>query len=83
MSSDFPVRGPTEFQADEVEFEGKTYRARWRYSNEWSTVPLFKLEDPFAAFVGQERIFVDGVEVYWHAYHGGLIRDKYFPSVLQ
>jgi len=82
LPTEFPVRGPREFLSDEVAFEDVLYRGEWRYENRWMPISLFPTSDPFAAFAGQERIYLNGREVYWHAYQGGLIRDKYFPSVL-
>jgi hypothetical protein len=83
MPPEFPVRGPREFRASEIEFEGTRFCGEWTYTNIWEPVPLFDTQDPFASYVGQERISVNGMEVYWHAYHGGLVRDKYFPLVLR
>lgn len=82
MPLEFPVRGPHEFRASEVEFEGARFCGEWMYTNSWKAMPLFDTEDPFASYVGQERISLNGIEVYWHAYHGGLVRDKYFPLVV-
>lgn len=82
LPSEFPVRGPQEFRASEVEFEGRRFSGEWVYVNNWGRVPLFDTEDPFASYSGEERISLNGTEVYWHAYHGGLVRDKYFPFIL-
>jgi hypothetical protein len=83
MPREFPVRGPHEFRINEVEFEGVRLRGEWEYTNSWKSVRLFDIEDPFVSFVGEERILVNGIEVFWHAYHGGLVHDKYFPAVVQ
>jgi len=83
MTREFPVRGPEEFSAREVEFEGERFSGEWIYTNNWKGVSLFGIEDPFTSYIGEERILYNGVEVYWHAYHGGLVRDKYFPIVVQ
>jgi hypothetical protein len=83
MPLEFPVRGPREFRASEVEFEGARFQGEWVYTNTWESVPLFDTEDPFASYVGQERISVNGTEVHWHAYHGGVVQDRYFPLVLR
>jgi len=79
---DFPVRGPQLYRAEGVVFENTSHCGEWEYVNEWKAIRLFDTEDPFASYAGQERIYLNGIEVYWHAYHGGLIRDKYFPLLI-
>ena len=79
---EFPVRGPRLFSATEVMFEKARFGGEWVYNNDWKGVPLFDTDDPFVSYVGQERILLNGTEVYWHAYQGGFVRDKYFPCVL-
>jgi hypothetical protein len=81
LPAEFPVRGPRAFNATEVIFEGAKFCGEWTYQNDWKGVPLFDTTDPFASYAGQEHISLNGTEVYWHAYHGGFVRDKYFPSV--
>jgi len=83
MPLEFPVRGPREFRSKKVEFEGIRCSGDWVYRNNWGNVRLYNTDDPFAAYVGQERISLNGTDVYWHAYHGGLVRDKYFPLVTE
>jgi hypothetical protein len=83
LPEEFPVRGPHLFQVPEVNFEGISIHGEWKYINEWKLVPLFNSSDPFSSFIGQERIFLNGMEIYIHAYQGGLIRDKYFPFILE
>lgn len=82
MSKDFPVRGPKEFSSKVVEFEDYKINGDWIYRNKWKGVSLFNNEDPFTSYIGEEHIFYNGIEVYWHGYHGGLVRDKYFPSIV-
>lgn len=76
---DFPVRGPKLCEVESVEFEGEKYEGEWKYTNNWKGLTINGSEDPFSAFSGMERIYLNGVEVYSHVYQGGLIRDKYFP----
>ena len=83
MTKDFPVRGPLRFRSEEVDFEGIKVRGEWLYTNTWKGVSLYDNEDPFTSYSGEEKILYNGIEVYWHAYHGGLIRDKYFPLMVQ
>lgn len=82
MPLEFPVRGPREFKAYKVEYEGKSFHGEWLYVNLWKPLPLWEEEDPFVAYKGEEYIFLNGVKAYWHVYHGGLVRDKYFPFTL-
>lgn len=82
LPGEFPVRGPREFRASKVKFENTVFRGDWIYRNEWHAVPLFETDDPFASFVGQEQIHLNGAEVYWHGYQGGFVRDKHFPFSL-
>lgn len=83
LPSEFPVRGPHYFSAEGVNFEGDTYFGKWEYINEWKGVPLFDTDDPFAAFQGEETIRCNNTTIYWHGYHGGFLRDKYFPIILK
>jgi hypothetical protein len=83
LPPEFPVRGPSMFRATEVQFEDARFGGEWIYTNMWEALPLFDNEDPFAAYTGQERISLNGTEVYWHAYQGGFVRDKYFPLILR
>lgn len=80
---EFPVRGPREYRAVEVKFEGAQFSGDWLYTNTWQAVPLFDTDDPFASYVGHERISLNRTDIYWHAYQGGIVRDKYFPLILQ
>lgn len=82
LPSDFPVRGPKYFHSDIVEFEGQIYYGNWEYENNWKHIPIYNTTDPFAAYQGEEIIRCNGITVYWHGYHGGFLRDKYFPIVL-
>ncbi len=79
---DFPVRGPRFFTLDRVVFNGEVYEGRWEYENNWNRIPIYNTEDPFAAFHGEEFIRCNGTIIYWHGYHGGFLRDKYFPIIL-
>lgn len=83
LPSDFPVRGPKYFHSDMVEFEGQIYYGNWEYKNNWKHIPIYSTTDPFAAYQGEEVIRCNGITVYWHGYHGGFLRDKYFPIVLK
>lgn len=83
MPDDFPVRGPKQYSTENVAFENNIIEGDWQYNNRWKSIPTFNLTDPFASFVGEESIKYNGIEVYWHAYHGGLIRDKYFPIIIE
>jgi len=80
---EFPVRGPKRYITTEVIYEDNTINGDWEYKNEWKHVPIFNSTDPFISFVGEESITFNGIEVYWHAYHGGLIRDKYYPLIIE
>jgi len=82
MPLEFPVRGPKKHFANSVNFENQTYSGEWMYKNEWKKSSIFSCDDPFLSFVGEESIYYNGVEIYWHAYHGGIIRDKYFPALI-
>jgi len=83
LPKEFPVRGPAKFSTTSVFAEGKEITGKWEYTNKWENIPLFKTTDPFASFRGFETIKLDGKEVFWHAYHGGLIYDKYFPFLIK
>lgn len=82
MNEHFPVRGPSKYRATEVLYGGLRFGGDWVYENQWKAVPLHGTCDPFASYIGQERILLNGIQLYWHVYHGGLILDKYFPFVL-
>ena len=73
---DFPVRGPSMFESTDEFGDMLVDPGIWRYTNEWASLPLFGYEDAFLAFQGLERITVDGIDVYLHAYVGGLSKDK-------
>lgn len=83
LPPEFPVRGPREFRTTELEVEGTRVCGEWSYANEWKASSLFDTDDAFASYVGRERILLNGVEVYWHAYQGGLVRDKFFPIIVE
>jgi len=83
LPPEFPVRGPSTYHCPKVKFENAYFQGDWTYTNVWQCVPLFDTEDPFASYAGQERISLNGTDVYWHAYHGGLVRGKYFPLSVQ
>lgn len=40
----------------------------WEYENNWKKIPVYSIEDPFAAFQGEEVIRCNGIVVYWHGY---------------
>jgi|GEM_PF-2821737 len=80
IPKDFPVRGPREFKAEISEYKDDSVKGDWQYSNDWKQIPLFDTNDPFAAFLGEEKISFNGKDVYWHGYQGGLLFDKYFPT---
>lgn len=83
LPSEFPVRGPRYFHADQIDFEGESYHGSWEYENNWKRIPIYSIEDPFTAFQGEEVIRCNGIVVYWHGYQGGFLRDKYFPIILK
>lgn len=82
LPPEFPVRGPHYFHADRIDFENESYYGNWEYQNNWKRIPIYNSDDPFAAFQGEEYIRCNGIELYWHGYHGGFLRDKYFPIIL-
>ena len=73
---------PHYFHADRIDFENESYYGNWEYQNNWKRIPIYNSDDPFAAFQGEEYIRCNGIELYWHGYHGGFLRDKYFPIIL-
>ena len=83
LPPEFPVRGPHYFHANQVDFEGESYHGNWEYENNWKKIPVYSIEDPFAAFQGEEVIRCNGIVVYCHGYQGGFLRDKYFPIILK
>lgn len=82
LPPDFPVRGPHYFRVDRIDFENESYYGNWEYENNWKSIPIYGCKDPFAAFQGEECIKCNGIKIYWHGYHGGFLRDKYFPIIL-
>lgn len=83
LPPEFPVRGPHYFHANRVDFDGESYYGNWEYENNWKKISVYSVEDPFVAFQGEEVIRCNGIAVYWHGYHGGFLRDKYFPIILR
>jgi hypothetical protein len=79
---DFPIRGPKIYKANIATYDEFSATGEWEYQNDWDVLPLFIHKhnvDAFESYKGFEKIFFNGKQVYWHAYHGGLIFDKYFP----
>ena len=83
LPKSFPIRGPEHFHTDVVEYKGKQYYGKWEYENHWKGIPIFDILDPFASFQGEEYIKCNDIIIYWHGYHGGFLRDKYYPLVLK
>ena len=83
LPADFPIRGPRYLNSDVVIYDGVRYFANWEYENQWEGVPIYKTDDPFAAFQGKEIIRCNGETIYWHGYQGGFLRDKYYPIVVE
>jgi len=80
LPEDFPVRGPKLFQATSATSQGRQIMGDWKYVNSWEGLPLFSENaDPFASYRGLEYIYFNDKMVYWHAYQGGLIYDKFTP----
>lgn len=70
----FPIRGPKYFELNQVEHEGIITKGEFIYTNRWS--------GDIKKFVGHEVIKWNGREVYYHDYIGGIVRNRYFPSVI-
>ena len=83
LSVDFPVRGPRYHNSDVVIYNEICYFANWEYENQWKGIPVYEIDDPFAAFQGEEIIRCNGKTIYWHGYQGGFLRNKYYPIVLK
>ncbi len=80
LSEDFPVRGPKIFEATSASSQNKQILGDWKYLNSWEYLPLYlDVCDPFVSYRGLEYIYFNDEMVYWHAYQGGLIYDKYAP----
>lgn len=74
LPKDFPIRGPEIFKHSTVELEDKIYKGDFIYKNQWT--------GDIRRFTGYEEILWDGRVVYYHDYIGGLVRNKYFPTVV-
>jgi len=70
----FPIRGPKRFQLSEYIKGGKRIDAEIVYINNW--------EGTLARFKGEEKIIIDGAEVFYHDYMGGVNRNKHFPVLV-
>lgn len=84
LPKDFPVRGPQVHESDGVTVDGVLFPGVWRYENSWEATPLFdgsEHPDPFLSFAGRETIILNGEQVFFHVYHGGVPRDKRHPLV--
>ena len=75
---DFPIRGPRLFSMPSVEVDSIEIKGKWQYQNAWEQLNLFDSKDPFLSFRGFEKIQLNGNDIFWHAYHGGLVCDKFF-----
>lgn len=73
IPEEFPVRGPKQFSANQIEFEGQVIDGDFEYINTW--------QGDLVRFKGEEHILWKGKEVYYHDYIGGLNRNKHFPIV--
>ena len=78
MPENFPVRGSEQYETDALLLNGEHFNGCWCYKNNYQRIPIFELDDVFLSFTGFESISLDGMEVFWHSYHGGLIIDKHY-----
>lgn len=74
LPKEFPIRGPVKFQLSEFFLDGKRIEAEVIYTNKW--------EGTLARFKGEEKIVIDGSEVFYHDYMGGFNRNKHFPVLV-
>lgn len=75
LPKDFPIRGPREFELAEYVINGETITADVKYVNNW--------EGDLIRFKGEEHIYIDGKEVFYHDYIGGVNRNKHYPVLVK